>query len=174
MATCACCGSTVFFGKTVGADKYCDDACVTTGPILSVAKTLPEHLVKAEANRIFKLACPKCNGAGPTDVHHSHTIWSAILLTSWNSKVQYSCKLCGVKVQLLATLQSFLLGWWGIPWGILGTPFTLVRNLYGLFTKAGATEPSKDLLTQCRTVLAMRSVEKSKSLQQAEIFSSRI
>jgi hypothetical protein len=172
MATCACCGSTVFFGKTVGAEKYCNDKCVSTGPILTVAKTIPEHLVKSEADKIFKSSCPSCNKAGPTDVHHSHTIWSAILLTSWSSKVQFSCKSCGVKKQALAALQSFLLGWWGIPWGILGTPFTVIRNIYGMSTKIGATEPSKDLLNQTRTILALQSIEQSRQVAAPSMVST--
>jgi hypothetical protein len=29
------------------------------------------------------------------------------------------------------TLLSFLLGWWGFPWGIIYTPMALVTNLSG-------------------------------------------
>ncbi len=28
-------------------------------------------------------------------------------------------------------LVSLLLGWWGIPWGVIYTPLTIVRNLAG-------------------------------------------
>ncbi|HEU0153554.1 MAG TPA: hypothetical protein VFQ84_09435 [Arenimonas sp.] len=162
MATCACCGTTVFFGKRAGPDQYCNDNCLGRGPILSVGKTVPDYLVQAEAEKIFKAPCPVCRGAGPTDVHTSHTIWSAVLVTSWNSKSQFSCKPCGVKRQLLATLQSGLLGWWGFPWGILGTPVTIMRNLFGMGTKIGAARPSSDLLSQTRSLIAMQSIEQSR------------
>jgi hypothetical protein len=29
------------------------------------------------------------------------------------------------------SLLSFLLGWWGIPWGIIYTPLTLITNFSG-------------------------------------------
>ena len=29
------------------------------------------------------------------------------------------------------TLTSLLLGWWGVPWGIIYTPLTLLTNLSG-------------------------------------------
>jgi hypothetical protein len=37
----------------------------------------------------------------------------------------------GVWRGLPFTLISLLLGWWGIPWGVLYTPLTLVTNLSG-------------------------------------------
>ncbi len=165
MATCACCGSTTFFGKSIGQDKYCNDQCASSGPINNVAKTVPDYLVKAEAEKIFKSACPKCKKSGPTDVHMSHTIWSAILMTSWSSKSQFSCKSCGVKSQALAALQSLVLGWWGFPWGILGTPVTVLRNFFGMATKIGAVAPSNDLLSQTRAMLAIESIEQARQMQ---------
>lgn len=38
---------------------------------------------------------------------------------------------CGVVRGLPYTLVSLLLGWWGIPWGIIFTPLVLVTNLRG-------------------------------------------
>ncbi len=29
------------------------------------------------------------------------------------------------------TLVSLLLGWWGLPWGVLYTPLTIITNLSG-------------------------------------------
>src|SRR6266508_3945474 len=37
----------------------------------------------------------------------------------------------GVLRGLPYTLLSFFLGWWGVPWGILYTPFALLNNLSG-------------------------------------------
>jgi hypothetical protein len=37
----------------------------------------------------------------------------------------------GVLVGLPYTLLTFLLGWWGLPWGIVYTPLVLVNNLCG-------------------------------------------
>ncbi len=162
MASCACCGSTVFFGKGSGAEKYCNDNCVARGPIYNVAKTVPDYLVQVEAEKIFKSPCPVCRNPGPTDVHSSHKIWSALIMTSWNSRAQFSCKPCGLKSQALAAVQSLLLGWWGIPWGILGTPVTIGRNVYGMATKIGADRPSAALLNQTRSLLAAQSIQQAR------------
>jgi hypothetical protein len=161
MASCACCGKTVFFGKKSGGESYCSDDCLACGPIHSLAKTLPEHLVRHEADKIFKSACPVCRTPGATDVHASHTIWSALVVTSWNSQVRFSCKPC-VKRQLLASGQSLLLGWWGFPWGILGTPITIGRNVWGMLTKIGAHQPSPALLRHTRSMIAARQIEQSR------------
>lgn len=158
MATCACCGTTVFLAKKADGNKYCNANCLARGPIYQVAKTLPDDLVLAEARKIFASPCPVCRGSGPTDVHYSHRIWSAVLMTSWNSRARFSCKSCGVKDQASALAYSVALGWWGIPWGILGTPWTASRNVYGMVTKGKATQPSGDLLTQTRSLLAAQSI----------------
>lgn len=165
MATCACCGSMAFFGKRNGADSYCNNDCLARGPIHSVSRLVPDHLVKSEAEKIFKSPCPVCRRQGPTDVHFSHTIWSALVLTTWNSKMRLSCKPCGVKGQASATVQSLLLGWWGFPWGIIGTPVTLARNVFGMATKIGAHEPSKELLRQTRSMLAAEMIHESRQAQ---------
>jgi hypothetical protein len=37
----------------------------------------------------------------------------------------------GMLVSLPYTLLTFLLGWWGLPWGLVHTPLVLVNNLCG-------------------------------------------
>src|SRR5262245_7145310 len=37
----------------------------------------------------------------------------------------------GVVRGLPYTLVSLLLGWWGLPWGVIYTPFVLLNNLGG-------------------------------------------
>jgi hypothetical protein len=37
----------------------------------------------------------------------------------------------GVRPCLGWTILTLLLGWWGLPWGIVYTPFVLVNNLSG-------------------------------------------
>lgn len=37
----------------------------------------------------------------------------------------------GAEVNLAFTTLSFLLGWWGLPWGLLFTPQAIYRNLRG-------------------------------------------
>lgn len=37
----------------------------------------------------------------------------------------------GLKRGLIFSLVSFLLGWWGVPWGLIYTPVTMFTNLSG-------------------------------------------
>ncbi len=37
----------------------------------------------------------------------------------------------GALVSLPYTLLTFLLGWWGLPWGVIYTPLVLANNLCG-------------------------------------------
>src|SRR6516165_11148643 len=46
---------------------------------------------------------------------------------------------------LPSSLVSLLLGWWGIPWGIIYTPLTLITNFGG---GRDVTEAVRPLLTQ--------------------------
>lgn len=88
--------------------------------------------------------CPKCQGPGPIDVHVAHKVWSALFLTQWSSAPQVSCRACGLKSQAAGAAFSMLLGWWGIPWGLLFTPIQIGRNVYGM-TRAESLRPSAQL-----------------------------
>ena len=151
-----------FFSKSCGTEKYCNGNCVARCPIYHVAKTVPDYLVQVEAEKIFKSPCPICRKARPIDVPSSHKTGSALVMTSWNSRARFSCKPCGVRSQALAAAQSLLLGRWGIPWTILGTPVTIGRNDYVMATKIGADRPSAALLSQTRSALAAQSIQQSR------------
>ena len=43
---------------------------------------------------------PHVPGPGPVDVRHFHTVWSAILWTSWESRRKVVCRACGLKTQV--------------------------------------------------------------------------
>src|SRR5207237_6566256 len=49
----------------------------------------------------------------------------------------------GVLRGLPYTLLSLVLGWWGVPWGLIYTPLTLLTNLTG----------GRDVTTEVRTLL---------------------
>jgi hypothetical protein len=55
----------------------------------------------------------------------------------------------GLRKGLPYTLVSLLLGWWGIPWGIIYTPITLFTNLSG----------GRDVTPEARAWLADHSGE---------------
>jgi len=159
MLSCACCGSTVLLAKKAGEHRYCNEQCAAIGPIHQVARTIPEEHTRLEAMKIHRSTCPTCKqGNGPVDLHYAHTIVSFLLATQWRSKAMLCCKRCAAKTQAIALLQSAVAGWWGFPWGILGTPITLLRNMIGLAGKTGKSGPSRDLLRHVRSTLAANKI----------------
>jgi len=157
MAACDTCGSTILFGgKKNGDSRYCSEKCMASGRVLESASRIPETLVRQKAAAIFEGTCPRCGGEGPVDVHYSHSIWSALITTSWKSTPHIACRTCATKKQALDALGSLLLGWWGIPYGILMTPVQVGRNVAGMFSRRSKGEgPSPELFQQVRLGLAM-------------------
>jgi hypothetical protein len=98
--------------------------------------------------------CPVCGGPGPVDVFASYRVHSAVVVTTWKSLPRISCRGCATKSQLAGALYCFLLGWWGIPWGLVLTPIQIVRNLAGLTKDADRSRPSKLLEAVVRARLA--------------------
>lgn len=76
------------------------------------------------------LPCPVCgqkdNQLNGTKLYR---VWSIILFTSTSKKLAVACPACLRKKNRRAALFSGLLGWWGIPWGLLRTPQYIYLNL---------------------------------------------
>jgi hypothetical protein len=147
MAKCSFCGSTVLFGgKKEGDFRFCNEKCRQKGRVLLTARQVPDDIVKEHAREIHTGVCPKCKERrGLVDVYTSHKVWSLILVTSWSSVPQVSCRSCGVKAMLSGTLSSLLLGWWGVPWGVFITPVQIAKNLWGLAHSDESADPSGKL-----------------------------
>ncbi len=122
------------------------------------ADRLPQHVVDGAIREAHQDDCPECGGAGPVDVHNSHTVWSAFVLTSWKNTPNLCCKSCGRNHQLMGLVSSFFLGWWGFPWGIIYTPIQIVRNLMGVLGGPNPYTPSEQFETIMRLDLAGRSL----------------
>jgi len=164
MAKCDYCGSSIIFGGTKNGDlTFCNEKCEASGYVLSVASHIPDEVVAERALEIHQGQCPKCQGAGPVDVHTSHWIWSLLLLTSWRSEPDVCCKGCDVKKKIGAMLFSGLCGWWGFPWGIVITPIQLGRNFFGVFGGPDPSQPSDQLRTMAMTDLAIAFLEKQEA-----------
>ncbi|MDM8544830.1 hypothetical protein QUF90_27500 [Desulfococcaceae bacterium HSG9] len=54
---------------------------------------------------------------------------------------------------------SFLLGWWGFPWGLIMTPIQVVRNIVEIFKAPDGSQPSEKLNNIVRVGIATRLVE---------------
>ncbi len=101
--------------------------------------------MKERTRSVYHGACPKCQGPGPVDVHVSYRIWSAVFLTSWKNTPRVSCRTCGVKSQLGDAAFSLVLGWWGVPWGLLITPVQIIRNIVAMVKGSSDDGPSASL-----------------------------
>ena len=146
MAKCAYCNSTIIFGGVRDGDnRYCNQRCFQSGALIRVAEAIPEDEVRQRIDGVHQGACPKCHGAGPVDVYTAHSVWSALVITTYKSAPRVSCVRCGKKSQLIATVSSLFLGWWGFPWGLIMTPVQITRNVVGLARSKPSMRPSPQL-----------------------------
>jgi len=159
MAKCDYCGSTIIFGGKRDANgRFCNQKCQGRGGLLALSRQIPESAIKEQVWKFHQGPCPKCSGAGPVDVHVSHKVWSALVLTQWSSTPQTSCRGCGMKSQLAGTFFSLVLGWWGFPWGLLLTPIQIGRNLFGIARPPEPSKPSAQLEKIVRMTIAGQNV----------------
>ncbi|WP_367331304.1 hypothetical protein [Sphingobacterium multivorum] len=74
--------------------------------------------------------CPICNNTRDKlngTIYHS--IKSIIVMSITETRWIIACPDCLDKQNRKAIVSCSLLGWWGIPWGILKTPVYIYRNL---------------------------------------------
>jgi hypothetical protein len=168
MAKCSYCGTTILFGgKREGDLRFCNEECRQKGRVLLVANRISDDVIKGHAWQIHQGPCPKCGQQrGPVDVYTSHKVWSMILMTSWSSVPQISCRRCGVKAMLWGATSSLFIGWWGIPWGILMTPVQVGRNIWGALKAGESATPSSSLEQMVRVHLASRALAETSQPQQ--------
>ena len=139
MASCSYCDSFILLGgKTDQTGRYCSAKCQQAGNLLALSNQIPPRELARMVDEVRHSNCPRCGGPGPVDVYKAHQVWSALVLTSWSSRPQMSCKSCGTRRQLGALLFSGLFGWWGFPWGLGVTPMQIARNIAEL---AGGPKP---------------------------------
>jgi hypothetical protein len=54
---------------------------------------------------------------------------SFIVFTQYKKKIKVGCGHCLDKANENALIKSTVLGWWGLPWGIIRTPGAISTNL---------------------------------------------
>jgi endogenous inhibitor of DNA gyrase (YacG/DUF329 family) len=168
MASCGYCKTTTFFSshKRNGL-TFCSEDCMVLDAYKEVARQLPQEFVEQKVQETHQGNCPQCGGPGPVDVHTSHRVYSVLIMTSWSSPVQLSCRSCAIKAKLGNTLFSGVLGWWGFPWGIVMTPVQVGRNLVGLVSGPAADKPSQQLRNHVTIQLGHATVQALKAQQAA-------
>lgn len=146
MNNCSYCNSLILFGgRKVGDFVFCNDRCAGQAQALVASRYVPAEVVEEVAKKVHEGECPRCHGRGPVDVHTSHSVWSALLLTSWKSKPVICCRSCGIKNQVFSGFGSAVFGWWGFPWGLVMTPVQIIRNICAVFSPPDAMKPSAAL-----------------------------
>jgi hypothetical protein len=161
MAACDYCGATILWGGTRDGDfVFCNETCHSNGVFVTLIDQIPPEISQTRLRQVHQGQCPECGGPGPVDVHTSHNVTSAFVMTWWNSKPKVCCRSCGVKNQLIGLVWSGALGWWGFPWGLIMTPIQLLRNLTGLVQPPDRSTPTPQLRKMVNLELASRLHEK--------------
>jgi hypothetical protein len=163
MPSCSYCGRYILFGGVkTEAQRYCNDVCHTNELLRDAAMSVPdstleervESALEARVEAVHSGECPQCGGMGPVDVHRAHTVYSFISVTKWQSVPIVSCRGCATRQQYRSILKSALLGWWGVPYGLLLTPLQIGRNIVGLMGGPEAAIPSEQLRSVVRHMIA--------------------
>ena len=158
MAKCDYCGTTILWGATRDGDfVFCGSKCHKEGHLLSAIDQVPEDVVRKEVLAVYEGLCPKCSGPGPVDVHTAYEVWSAFIITCWQSCPQISCRGCGNKARAFNAFACMLVGWWALA-GLIMTPIQIGRNIAGLFGRTDSG-PSPQLVRLVRLQIAARIVE---------------
>jgi hypothetical protein len=156
---CPTCGTSVLFGGVkVGNKRYCSKKCYEADEINRVAAQIPNEQVEQLAHELRNGSCPKCKGLGPIDIHKSHSVYSFIIYTKYETRAHLLCKKCATKQQTTDLIGSLLLGWWGIPFGLIITPIQIIRNIISMSQNPGINGPSDDLKQRARLILASNAM----------------
>jgi hypothetical protein len=155
MAVCDFCGTSYRGGAAPhGKLHFCTHQCRERGRILEVLDQFPPMVVDEEIVKMRSGPCKECGGLAPVDIYKSHQVYSALLWTSWKSIPHFCCQECGRKHQIKGMLYSLFLGWWGVPFGLIITPFQIIRNVIEM--TRNSAQPSADFIRIARINLAQR------------------
>lgn len=79
---------------------------------------------------ICKLSCPTCgNDTQRLNATLTGEVISFVILTNYRTSIQLGCPGCLHKANNDALMKTVLLGWWGIPWGIIRTIHSIILNV---------------------------------------------
>ena len=142
MAICDNCSKKFnLFGVYENGYSFCSANCRDRArALLTSLDGVPPAELTSYIERSRAGPCAKCGGPGPLDLHQSYRVYSMLVITSWSTHNHFVCRACARNEQLKSLGFSTLLGWWGIPFGLIVTPIQIVRNLAAL---AGSTDPGK-------------------------------
>ncbi len=167
MAKCDYCNTSILMGGVRnGQQRFCNNKCAQGAYILSVSQNVPTDVLEKKIEEVWRGNCPKCNGLGPVDVHKSHQVWSALVLTRWSSSSQVSCRSCATKRQAGALAMSLVFGWWGFPWGLVLTPVQVTRNIVDMINGPQSNEPSPELKKMVKVNIGSQILANQRTAQR--------
>ncbi|MFI5406154.1 MAG: hypothetical protein ACHQ1D_06530 [Nitrososphaerales archaeon] len=92
-------------------------------------KTWTIQEVDAYCDIISKLSCPTCGGTtARLNATITGEVMSFIIFTTYSKKLKIGCGNCLDNATTNALAKTILLGWWGIPWGLIRTPLAIALN----------------------------------------------
>lgn len=93
-------------------------------------KTYSKEEVDAYCDILCNLSCPLCgNTTERINATMTGEVMSFVVFTIYNKKIKVGCPDCLDKANNSALAWSAILGWWGLPWGIIRTPHAISLNL---------------------------------------------
>jgi hypothetical protein len=112
--------------------------------------------------------CPACNNTHqPLNAAVIGMVKSFILLTRYKKKLMIACPTCLQQANQRGTSTTALLGWWGLPWGIIRSTQALISNIKTA-KKIKSTEPTDTLIAFVKTNIGIiESLRKNKQSLQA-------
>src|SRR5271165_7004629 len=92
----------------------------------------PEGDSRPDAQALDPVICANCHWvtAQPRYLIQRHVV-SAVIVTWRFVRQGVFCSECGAKSACKASLKTWLLGWWGIPWGPIYSVQAIFSNLFG-------------------------------------------
>ncbi|HEY8782897.1 MAG TPA: hypothetical protein VIM16_14830 [Mucilaginibacter sp.] len=92
-------------------------------------KKIDEKTLLEYCELLRRLPCPICNSEyDKLNATITGTVISFIVMTSYRKEIKIACPTCLDKQNNNAMIKSALLGWWGLPWGVVRTPKALLFN----------------------------------------------
>ena len=99
------------------------------------------------SQKLRSLPCPLCgNKTAKLNGTIMHTAKSFVIFSFFRKEPIIGCPDCLDKKNQESIISTALLGWWGIPWGILKTPFYIYNNIKSKKQNRIA-EPNETLLS---------------------------
>jgi hypothetical protein len=109
-------------------------------------KYSPEEIIEL-SQKLRSLPCPLC-GSIKSKLNGTimHTAKSFLFFSFFRKEPIIGCPDCLDKKNQDSIISTALLGWWGIPWGILKTPFYIYNN-FKEKKQNRISEPNETLLS---------------------------